>query len=258
MRVSFSCPEKQSETFPHMWFHNGQTAMAALHEESSTLTGNPAQTDPSALPRVVTLRPGQGVKTVLDMAVAGFLLLLAFPVFAVIWCLVRLDGGPGFYGHPRIGRNGKTFGCLKFRTMVTNSAEALEQHLANNPAAAAEWEASRKLTHDPRITPIGRFLRKTSLDELPQLLNVLRREMSLVGPRPVVQDELKYYGDRVRYYKAVRPGITGLWQISGRSDTTYEQRVSLDTEYVLKWNLLLDLYILACTLPAVLTQKGAR
>ncbi|GEN62408.1 hypothetical protein AOE01nite_06320 [Acetobacter oeni] len=141
---------------------------------------------------------------------------------------------------------------------MSNSDQVLAEHLASNPEAAREWLASRKLTRDPRVTRIGKFLRRTSLDELPQLLNVLCAEMSLVGPRPVVQEELRYYGQNLYYYETVRPGITGLWQISGRSDTSYDDRVALDTRYVREWSLWLDLVILVRTLPAVLSQRGAR
>ncbi|MBB3881255.1 sugar transferase [Acetobacter oeni] len=198
------------------------------------------------------------VKTILDVTSAALLIFVTFPVFAIIWLLVRHDGGPGFYKHRRIGQHGVPFSCLKFRTMLSNSDQVLAEHLASNPEAAREWLASRKLTRDPRVTRIGKFLRRTSLDELPQLLNVLCAEMSLVGPRPVVQEELRYYGQNLYYYETVRPGITGLWQISGRSDTSYDDRVALDTRYVREWSLWLDLVILVRTLPAVLSQRGAR
>ena len=198
------------------------------------------------------------VKRFFDVLAASFLLLFTLPVLAIIGCLVRKDGGPVFYGHERVGQNGVPFKCYKFRSMVVDSSSALERLLATDPQARKEWEATRKLTRDPRVTLIGRLLRKTSLDEIPQLFNVLKGDMSLVGPRPVVSKELEYYGPEVRYYEAVRPGITGLWQISGRSDTTYAERVALDSQYVKKWNLKLDILILLKTLPAVLLQKGAR
>jgi exopolysaccharide production protein ExoY len=199
-----------------------------------------------------------GVKRALDVCVAGLALLVLSPVFAVLAFLVRRDGGPSFYAHTRIGQNGLGFGCLKFRSMRTDSQEALAMLLANDPAASAEWEATRKLKDDPRVTRIGRFLRKTSLDELPQLINVLRGEMSLVGPRPVIASELEqFYGAAAAHYMSVRPGITGLWQVSGRSDTSYAQRVALDVAYATQPSLWNDIKILARTPMVVLARKGA-
>ena len=166
------------------------------------------------------------------------------------------DGGSVIFAHTRVGRHGQLFQCYKFRTMVTNSAEVLAELLANDPEARAEWEKDRKLKNDPRITPIGRFLRKTSLDELPQLINIVKGEMSLVGPRPVVPDELDMYGDARIYYLQVRPGLTGLWQISGRNDVDYERRVSLDTWYVRNWTLWYDILILFRTAIIVPTRSS--
>jgi len=197
-------------------------------------------------------------KRALDVSLAGLALLALAPVFAVIALLVRRDGGPVFYAHGRIGQNGLGFGCLKFRSMRTDSQAALAELLAGDPAARAEWEATRKLRHDPRVTRIGRFLRATSLDELPQLINVLRGEMSLVGPRPVVAAELaEFYGAAAAHYMSVRPGITGLWQISGRSDTSYARRVELDVAYATRPSLWNDIKILARTPLVVLARKGA-
>lgn len=198
------------------------------------------------------------IKLLFDVVIASCILVVILPVFLIIWGIVSLDGGPALYGHVRIGRNGVPFRCLKFRSMVTNSDSVLQQLLETNTECRHEWETARKLTHDPRVTRIGRFLRKTSLDEIPQLLNVIKGDMSLVGPRPVVEAELKYYGPDLQHYEAVRPGITGLWQVSGRSDTTYAERVKLDTYYVQNWSLALDLSILYRTIPAVMMQKGAR
>ncbi len=199
-----------------------------------------------------------GLKRALDIAGAGALLLLGAPVFLLLALLVRADGGPAFYAHERVGRGGRRFGCLKFRSMVVDSAARLEALLASDPAARAEWEATRKLRHDPRITWIGRLLRATSLDELPQLINVLRGDMSLVGPRPVVAAELAaHYGAAAEHYLAVRPGITGLWQVSGRSDTSYAQRVALDVRYATNPSLLEDVRILLRTPAAVLLRRGA-
>ena len=182
------------------------------------------------------------LKRALDILGAGALLLLAAPAFALLALLIRADGGPAFYAHERVGRGGRRFGCLKFRSMVTDSQARLAALLDADPAARAEWEATRKLKDDPRVTRTGRFLRATSLDELPQLINVLRGEMSLVGPRPVVAAELAaHYGAAAEYYLSVRPGITGLWQISGRSETSYDTRVALDTQYATNPSIWTDL-----------------
>lgn len=197
-------------------------------------------------------------KRALDIIGAGLGLVLLSPFFLIVALLVRADGGPAFFAHQRVGRGGKLFGCLKFRSMVIDSQTRLEALLASDPAARAEWEATRKLKNDPRITRIGRFLRSTSLDELPQLINVLRGEMSLVGPRPVQEAEIdRYYGASAAHYMAVRPGITGLWQVSGRSETSYESRVALDVSYVSRPSLLADLSILLRTPVAVLSRRGA-
>ena len=197
-------------------------------------------------------------KRALDIVGAGVGLVLLAPFFLIVALMVRADGGPAFFAHQRVGRGGKLFGCLKFRSMVIDSQARLEALLANDPAARAEWEATRKLKNDPRITRIGRFLRSTSLDELPQLINVLRGEMSLVGPRPVQEAEIdRYYGASAAHYMAVRPGITGLWQVSGRSETSYESRVALDVSYVSRPSLLADISILLRTPVAVLSRRGA-
>jgi Undecaprenyl-phosphate galactose phosphotransferase WbaP len=197
-------------------------------------------------------------KRALDIIGAGVGLVLLAPFFLIVALMVRADGGPAFFAHQRVGRGGKLFGCLKFRSMVVDSQARLETLLASDPAARAEWEATRKLKNDPRITRIGRFLRSTSLDELPQLINVLRGDMSLVGPRPVQEAEIdRYYGASAAHYMAVRPGITGLWQVSGRSETSYESRVALDVSYVSRPSLLADISILLRTPVAVLSRRGA-
>ena len=197
-------------------------------------------------------------KRALDIVGAGLGLVVLAPFFLIVAMMVRADGGPAFFAHQRVGRGGKLFGCLKFRSMVIDSQARLEALLANDPAARAEWDATRKLKNDPRITRIGRFLRSTSLDELPQLINVLRGEMSLVGPRPVQEAEIdRYYGASAAHYMAVRPGITGLWQVSGRSETSYESRVALDVAYVSRPSLLADIAILLRTPVAVLSRRGA-
>jgi exopolysaccharide production protein ExoY len=165
--------------------------------------------------------------------------------------------GPVFYRHKRIGFRGSEFGCLKFRTMIPYSEEAFQAYLQQNCEARREWSETRKLKHDPRVTPIGAFLRKTSLDELPQLINVIRGEMSLVGPRPVTRQELDHYGRYSAYYLQARPGLTGAWQISGRSNTSYEERVALDTQYVRDWSFGADLKIVVLTVPCVIAARGS-
>jgi lipopolysaccharide/colanic/teichoic acid biosynthesis glycosyltransferase len=187
------------------------------------------------------------------------LLALLSPVILVVAVLVaQRDGAPVIFGHYRVGLHGRLFRCFKFRTMYRNSEEVLANLLRHDPAARAEWERDQKLSNDPRITPIGQFLRRTSLDELPQLLNVLRGEMCLVGPRPITVAELTRYG-RVRWdYLSVRPGLTGLWQVSGRNNTTYEERVAFDREYVDTRSPWLDLKILLKTVKVVVARDGAR
>lgn len=179
------------------------------------------------------------------------------PLLFYIFRKVKKDGGPAIYGHERVGKNGQPFKCLKFRSMVINSKEVLEQVLATDPEAKAEWDETFKLKNDPRITPIGKFLRRTSLDELPQLFNVLKGEMSLVGPRPIITEELERYRDEVDYYLLSKPGMTGLWQVSGRSDVDYDTRVYLDAWYVKNWSMWNDVAILFKTVGVVLKKDGA-
>jgi exopolysaccharide production protein ExoY len=168
------------------------------------------------------------------------------------------DGRPFFIRHRRIGHGGDEFGCLKFRTMVKDADSILQQYLDKNSSAAQEWRTYRKLSNDPRITPVGRVLRKSSLDELPQLFNILKGEMSLVGPRPIVRDEATNYGVAFGEYVRARPGLTGLWQVKGRSNASYDERVKLDTEYVASWSLRRDVVILFMTVPSVLAARGSR
>ncbi|MBB5042178.1 exopolysaccharide production protein ExoY [Shinella fusca] len=190
------------------------------------------------------------------MALAALVLLS--PIFVLVMALVKYsDGGSIFYGHRRIGYNGSTFRCLKFRTMAENGDALLQEYLEQNPAAYEEWRNTRKLQYDPRVTVVGTVLRKLSLDELPQLINIIRGEMSLVGPRPVVEDELELYEAAAVYYLQTRPGLTGLWQVSGRNDVSYETRVAFDTHYVRNWSLASDLVIVARTIPAVCLSRGS-
>lgn len=199
----------------------------------------------------------QGAKRLLDMLAAALALLLAAPVMVLVALAVKLDGGPLLFGHMRVGHNGTLFPCWKFRTMVPNAEAKLKEVLARDPERAEEWRQTLKLKNDPRVTAIGGFLRRSSLDELPQLFNVLFGHMSLIGPRPVTKGELERYGDAQDYYLSVRPGITGLWQVMGRNDTSYGQRVQLDAWYVRNWSLWHDIIILFKTVPAVLRRSGA-
>lgn len=198
------------------------------------------------------------VKFVFDMVVTAIGTILISPIFLALCICVAIDNrGKVIFTHQRVGRNGKLFSCYKFQTMIPDAQKVLQEYLKNNPQARIEWENNFKLTNDPRVTKLGAILRKTSLDELPQIFNVLKGEMSLVGPRPVVQAELEKYGKNKEEYLMVRPGITGVWQVSGRSDTTYEERVKMDTWYVRNWSLWIDLKYLYHTIAAVITRKGA-
>jgi exopolysaccharide production protein ExoY len=194
----------------------------------------------------------------LDFVLAVFLLVFMAPLLLLVAILIYADNpGPILFAHRRIGRNGVLFPCLKFRSMAIDAQERLAQLLASDPQARKEWERDHKLHHDPRITPIGQFLRRSSLDELPQLINVIRGEMSLVGPRPITSEERWRYGRYFDDYCHVQPGITGLWQISGRSGTTYRRRVALDVVYARNQSTGLYLAILTKTIPAVLFARGA-
>jgi undecaprenyl-phosphate galactose phosphotransferase len=199
----------------------------------------------------------ESAKRVLDIVGALSIGLCFSPIILLVLLSLLRDGGSVIFSHTRVGRSGRAFKVLKFRTMVPNSDEILRNVILNDPAMREEWLRERKLRNDPRVTKIGRFLRRTSLDELPQLLNVLRGEMSLVGPRPVVREELSMYRRASRYYLAVKPGLTGLWQISGRNDCEYCRRVAMDRQYVQRASLQLDLLILVKTVFVVLGRRGA-
>ena len=195
----------------------------------------------------------------MDIVIASIALVFVFPLLLVVGILIRLqDGGRAVYAQKRYGQNGRTFKCYKLRSMVANADERLQEILATNPAARAEWEETQKFVNDPRITPLGHFIRKTSIDELPQLWNILRGDMSLVGPRPIVENEIAKYGEFYRDYCAVRPGLTGLWQVEGRSNTTYEERGQLDVKYTRTRTFTGDFMIMLRTVPAVLLSRGAR
>ena len=197
------------------------------------------------------------LKVVADVLMSIVLLLILSPVMIGIAIFVAVDGGPVLYRHRRIGKGGQHFDCLKFRSMRMGADEILARRLAEDPELHHEWINTQKLRNDPRVTGVGRILRATSLDELPQIFNVLKLEMSLVGPRPVVENELPRYGKLVDYYLRVRPGLTGLWQVSGRSNTTYSRRVALDAWYVKNWQFWLDIAILFRTISVVARRDGA-
>jgi Undecaprenyl-phosphate galactose phosphotransferase WbaP len=207
--------------------------------------------------RPVRSRPGEIAKRVFDIVGALTLAVLLSPLLLLVGLLLARDRGPIIYSHSRTGRHGRTFGCLKFRTMVPNAEHVLRELLHQDPDIQREWMRNQKLRDDPRITALGRFLRRTSLDELPQLWNVLKGEMSLVGPRPVVREEWARYGHRLDHYLATKPGVTGLWQVMGRSDCCYRRRVALDTYYVRKRSLYLDMFILLQTVRVVVRGRGA-
>jgi len=199
------------------------------------------------------------VKTTANFLLAIMLLPILLPIILILSILIKKESpGPVFFAHKRVGKNGKIIGTLKFRSMYKDAKERLDKLLEEDPLIKKEWEKNFKLKNDPRVTKIGAFLRKTSLDELPQIFNVLKGEMNFVGPRPVVQEELdKYYKEDKKYYSMVKPGITGLWQVSGRSETDYEFRVDTDKWYVVNWSLWLDIVILFKTVKVVLKKEGA-
>lgn len=193
-----------------------------------------------------------------DVAVALLIIVIVAPFLVFLTGVLYVsDPGPILFRHRRIGHRGRYFQCLKFRTMKAGGDALLHDHLRRNPEALREWQATCKLRSDPRVTKVGAIVRKLSLDEFPQLFNVLSGDMSIVGPRPIVEMEVHRYGDRFEHYCLVRPGLTGLWQTSGRSDTSYEQRVDMDISYVGRKSLVLDAWLLCKTVPAVLLARGS-
>lgn len=198
------------------------------------------------------------LKRAMDLLLSVPGLILALPLCFFIAAVIYLSSqGPVLFTHRRIGKDAKTFPCYKFRTMIVGAEEKLKETFIKDPSLKTEWENGFKLKNDPRVTKIGKFLRKTSLDELPQLLNVLKGEMSLVGPRPITKEEIKKYGDKINDYYLVKPGLTGSWQVNGRSDTTYEERVQMDSCYIRNWSASQDLLYLFKTIGAVWRRKGA-
>ena len=201
---------------------------------------------------------GGHMKRAFDVFLALVACILLSPLLIGLTLAIHFsDGGPAFFGHIRVGRSGKKFRCWKFRSMRPDSAAYLQRYLIENPEAAREWLLHRKLKNDPRVTPLGQILRKYSVDELPQLFNILFGEMSFVGPRPVEETELEKFGPSLRHYLRARPGLTGLWQVSGRSDTGYQRRVALDRYYVSNCSLLMDMKVIFKTVPVALFGRGA-
>lgn len=236
----------------------GANTLLAMPEASDaeralvTTRAKPLRHDASAV------QSAQPSRRILDIGFALILLVMLAPLLMIVALLVAVTSpGPIIFAHRRLGMNGTTFSCLKFRTMRSDAESVLAAILASDPLLREEWDNGHKLANDPRITPIGRFLRATSLDELPQLINVLRGDMTLVGPRPIVREELTFYGRYALHYFSVRPGLTGLWQISGRSMTTYRRRVAADVYYVRSRSFMLDTKILLGTVPAVLSAEGS-
>ena len=199
------------------------------------------------------------LKRIFDILFSTFALFITFPLFMTLAIIIRLSSpGPIIYAHKRVGRGGEPFYCFKFRSMYEDADLRLKEILKQNPSLAMEWEKNHKLKNDPRITPIGRFLRNTSFDELPQFLNILKGDLSVVGPRPVVEAELKkHFKEKASKILSIRPGLTGLWQVSGRSDISYEQRIALDEKYVENQSLMLDVTLVLKTIPAMMMRKGA-
>ena len=197
------------------------------------------------------------LKRSLDLLGSLSVLVLMAPLLVAVGATIWLCGtGPVVFSQERIGRNGRAFRCYKFRTMVPNGEQLFAELLTNDPLARMEWETMHKLRRDPRVTRLGKFLRMSSLDELPQLFNVLKGDMSLVGPRPIVSAEAGRYGRRFRSYCMVKPGLTGLWQVSGRNNTSYRRRVALDVTYARRASLSLDLWIMLRTVPAIVSASG--
>ncbi len=199
------------------------------------------------------------IKRLFDLIFSFIILTVGFPLFLFIAIGVKLTSqGSIFYSQMRVGRGGKPFRCYKFRTMYSNADQRLQTLLENSPEKREEWLAIRKLKHDPRVTQFGKFLRKTSLDEIPQFFNVLKGDLSIVGPRPVAQDEIdRFFGIKAHKVLSVRPGLTGIWQVSGRSNTTYDQRIELDERYIDSQSFWLDLKLILKTIPCMISAKGA-
>jgi exopolysaccharide production protein ExoY len=255
MEAETAEPGQGSEAILHRWQFQAASPLplvhhAPRHHHESHIPHRPER-------RLEPALPSDTGKRLLDIVGAITLAIVLSPLLLVVGLALAHERGPIIYRHARTGRDGRTFGCLKFRTMVPDAEQVLRNLLDEDPELSGEWLRDQKLRNDPRVTTIGRFLRRTSLDELPQLWNVLKGDMSLVGPRPVVREEWERYGRRLHHYLAARPGVTGLWQIMGRSDSCYRRRVALDTLYVRKRSLWLDIFILLRTVKVVLRGRGA-
>jgi exopolysaccharide production protein ExoY len=232
--------------------------MARILQKEYVIKGNhdAIDSEEASISRVYAL--GGLYKRLIDIVLASVALVWSIPLFAIVAVAIKLcDRGPIFFKHERVGLGGKTFSCLKFRTMRVRSDIHLMRYLEANPQAAEEWKSKQKLSNDPRITAIGGSLRRSSIDELPQLINVLKGDMSLVGPRPVTTEEMARYGRDAAHYLSARPGLTGAWQVSGRNDVSYEQRVLMDAEYCRTWSLIGDISIMLRTVPALFSQRGS-
>jgi len=246
--------DRCSELFPNIIVIPEVAGLSSLWVEARDLNGVLGLAVQQRL-----LMPGPRViKRALDLALVVVPGMLFLPVIAIIALAIKMSSpGPVFYGQTRRGRGGGPFVAWKFRSMYANASEVLEQCLASDPSLREEWRQCQKLRHDPRITPLGRLLRRTSLDELPQLWNIVLGQMSFVGPRPIVSEEISRYGDGFALYAKVAPGLSGMWQVSGRNNLSYDQRVTLDLYYVRNWSVWLDLHILARTIRVVLLGDGA-
>lgn len=246
--------EKYGDSFPHLLVIPDLFGFSSLRVPSKDLGGVLGL----EVRQQLLLSGPRFTKRMIDLVLTVVGGIAILPFILLIALLIRLESsGPAFYGHERIGRGRRKFKAWKFRSMHRNADKLLHDYLEKHPELKEAWERDHKLKDDPRVTRMGNILRKTSLDELPQLWNVLMGEMSLVGPRPIVEEEVARYDKHFSLYLKVRPGMTGLWQVSGRNDTTYAERVQLDTYYVRNWSVWLDLHILACTLPVVVLRKGA-
>ena len=237
---------------------NAQFAVVQSESSSAAL----ADIQPYAVPAVFAPQPNSLANVMLwrafDIVGSAAILVMVLPFLLVLSVVMFVsDPGPLLFVHRRIGHRGQSFGCLKFRTMKVNGDEILREHLAGSHVARREWAETQKLRDDPRVTSVGLLVRKLSLDEFPQLVNVLRGDMSLVGPRPIVEAEVHRYGRFFEHYCMVKPGLTGLWQISGRNDTSYRERVELDVEYVGRKSLTYDVMLMIKTIPAVLFARGS-
>jgi Undecaprenyl-phosphate galactose phosphotransferase WbaP len=246
--------DRYSRMIPHLLLASDSTALPSLWHTHRSV-GHLAGLEVRNGRMLVGL---QFIKRSVDVGVSGAALLLCSPLLVFMVLAVRFSSeGPIFFSHTRIGANGRRFAAWKFRTMYSHGDKLIEKHLEQHPNAMEEWLRDHKLRDDPRVTPLGRLLRSWSLDELPQIWNVLRGDMSIVGPRPIVNEEVVRYGDVFDLYTSVKPGITGLWQVSGRNNTTYDERVRFDAYYVLNWSPWLDVYILIKTVVTIIRRTGA-